>query len=564
MLLRDGILRSITQADLNPPQDIEQIADEIVRRAGLPSRATSAKQQEALKHLEISKLLREWRDQADSFSKASQVIGNKRARSAEPEDSNSNKRRKIYQKQPNGMKSATDRNMDDTIASVTQSSSYAAPTGLSALVITSNISLLPNYDKYNVMKRNQSLLDLATERLGESAAQIYAAVLRIAERQTTRCYDVFEIGTGDEDPDVLTLQNSPPVTSHEILKELESFTDFEGSKASATKPNGLSRANGLNGHLLGERRQQSDTIINQDGDEDGPIRKRARQSKPGDQEDEIPQTFGTVDTTLQKMESIESSLEILRASPERFLRRQGTSYTVPYGHLTPLVMLETILEHVTGLLGTLYARVVRLLAWSGNCDEKIISQRVMIPIRDLRPILAKLLEAGFIELYPVARDNQRTASRALYIYCFSVTTARVKIIGNSYKSMARLLQRLEVEKQKESLLLEKVQRSDVRGHEQQYLTTRELDALEKFRAKEARILQHVDLIDDLVGKLRDWWPMYRHVPTLRLDDFRLGTVNVGASRSTKDAHAAQNMDSEEEEIVEGRPSEPPGMESDQD
>jgi len=565
ILLRDGIIRPITNADFNPQQDIEQAADEIIRRMGSLSRTTSVKQQEALKRLEIDKLVREWRDQAEIFAKTSQIAGQKRTRSADPEDSTVNKRRKVYQKQPNGMKkAATEAKMGGIMASIFQSNSHATHTDLSQLVapiVSSNISLRPNYDKYSVTKRNQGLLDLATERLGENVAQIYAAVLRIVERQTARCYDIFEIGSGDEDPDVLTLQHSPPATAHEILEELENTTDLEVAKTLTMKPNGFPRANGLNGHASEEKQYQSDTIIDQDADEDEPIRKRARWAKQDDHEDTL-RTLGTVDSTLKKMESIESSLEILRVSPERFLRRQGTSYTVPYGHLTPILMLETVLEHITGLLGTLYARVVRLLAWSGNCDEKIISQRAMIPMRDLRPILAKLLEAGFIELYPVARDSQRTASRALYIYCFSMTTVRVKIIGNGYKSMARLLQRLEVEKQKESLLLEKVQRSDVRGHEQQYLTARELDALEKFRVKEARILQHVDLIDELVGKLRDWWPMYRYVPTLRLDDFRLGTVNAEANRSTKDAQEKHNLDSEEEEIVEGRLSEPLGLESD--
>jgi DNA-directed RNA polymerase III subunit RPC3 len=544
-LLRDGLIRSVTKYDINPEWDIRHEAECIVELNGLPERVTSAKQGTALRQLEIDKILREWRDQADALALTPRTASKKRARSQEPEPANSRKKRKTLEKP----------SKDVSEDSLNEANGLPLPNGsalpapgtyeVPSFLLKSNIAVRENHDKFRVIMRNRRLHRLASKVLGTELGCLYDIVLWLVELRTTRCYDPLEINSNNEEPDKLTMQESPTVTLQQIQQEIVRRPRPEFDEIFGSKPNGdISQSiNGVNGHTSGDD-------ISSDSEEDGPVQKRRQLSKQVD-----PSPSGHLNSRLKK---IESYLEILCASPERFLRRRGAGYVVPYGRLTPLLMEETLYDHIAShpSLGTQCARIVRILAWVGNCDEKMVSDRAMIALAEARQFLTRLWNFGLIDVYPVARDNQRTASRSIYIYRFDFTAVRVKIIGDCYKSMFNLLRTLQEAKRKAHFVLEKAERSDVKGNEDKYLTAGEQEALRRVRKKEDRILMHIDALDDLVGALRDWWPMNLHVPTLR-EEFglkRSPTTNEVVRRDTQD-----NDEDEEdgEEILPGRASEPP-------
>lgn len=73
-----------------------------------------------------------------------------------------------------------------------------------------------------------------------------------------------------------------------------------------------------------------------------------------------------------------------------------------------------------------------------------------------------------------------------------------------YKSMARCLQRAKVEREGVQTLLEKAERSDVVGREEEFLGEDERIGLEQWREKEERLLGEVGRLDELVAVLRDF------------------------------------------------------------
>lgn len=545
-LLRDGLIRPVTKYDIIPEGDIRQEAERIVDVNGLPERVASAKQGAALRELEIDKILRHWRDQADTLVTASQGASKKRARSHEPEPVNSRKKRKLLAKPSNGVSEGTVYN-DDDMPLLNSSATLKVDTyEASSSILRSNIAIRENYEKYKVIMRNRRLYRLAFKNLGKEAAYIYEIVLQLVEPQTRRCYDPLEVNSNNEELDKLTMQESPAVTLQHIRNELECRPRPEFDHVLSLKPNGdvPQPTNGVNGHLTGHG-------ISSDSEEDGPVQEHHRLSKEG--------VRRWSDNLSSRLKKIESYLEILCASPERFLRRRGAGYVVPYGRLTPLLMEETLYDHIAAKpsLGTRCARVVRILAWVGNCDEKMVSDRAMIPLLEARQMLTRLWNSGLIDVYPVARDNQRTASRSMYIYRFDFAAVRVKIIGDCYKSMFNLLRTLKEAKRRAHFVLEKAERSDVKGNEDKYLTAGEQEALKQVRKKEDRVLMHVDALDDLVGALRDWWPMDRHVPTLR-DEFGLKKSGVNNPVMRRGTGNNDDDEDDDEEILQGRASEPPG------
>ena len=70
--------------------------------------------------------------------------------------------------------------------------------------------------------------------------------------------------------------------------------------------------------------------------------------------------------------------------------------------------------------------------------------------------------------------------------------------------MSRTLQRIKFERDRLRDFLEKTERSDVKGHEEEYLTEPELELLRRWRAKEALLLAEVARLDDMVAVFRDY------------------------------------------------------------
>ena len=70
--------------------------------------------------------------------------------------------------------------------------------------------------------------------------------------------------------------------------------------------------------------------------------------------------------------------------------------------------------------------------------------------------------------------------------------------------MARCLQRVKVEREAVQTVIEKAERTDVVGKEEEYLGVGERVALEEWREREERLLGEVGRLDDLVAVLRDF------------------------------------------------------------
>jgi DNA-directed RNA polymerase III subunit RPC3 len=69
----------------------------------------------------------------------------------------------------------------------------------------------------------------------------------------------------------------------------------------------------------------------------------------------------------------------------------------------------------------------------------------------------------------------------------------------------RILQRIAFEREKVQPLLSKAERSDVVGNEAKWLSKGELDALQKWKEVQEKLLLQLFREDDLVATLRDFY-----------------------------------------------------------
>ena len=548
-LLREGFLIPITKWNVKPAHDIEQEAERNVLTRPRFRNGLQKKQDKEEFADGVRRLTRAWRDETNFYSRdLATVVTSRRSRKRQrsPNLEYSRKRAKMHNIPTNGVNGDID---DSDLATLPLEQKYVGLETVNNILRSRRCKILMkqymqprsteemprckghfterkmavrvNFEKYDVLLRNRHLVDLISERMGSTTAKVFEVILRLVEKNTPRCYDPLDVGTIDESVDKLTLEESPEVPTDKILQALAQ--DLDLSKGLPFN-NPAQAPNDLNG-ICSEDTTAHDETDGLDG-----------------LEHRLSNLNGPTEDTLRQRQ-LEAHLNLLANCPERFLKSKGRSWTVPYGTLTPIIIQEVILAHISSIFGNIAARLVRILAWVGNLDEKSLCQRSLMSPKDVRPVLARLLKEEFVSVSVVARDAVKTTGKSANVYSYSMANARAKILENTYKTICRLLQRSEQEKEEIKVVIEKAERSDVKGNEDKYLTEAERDALDKWDEKEALVLTHIARCDDLIGVLRDFWPLGREITMLRMDDFG------GATLMPDEVTGLEREDEDEDEDV---------------
>ncbi|KEF54712.1 uncharacterized protein A1O9_09154 [Exophiala aquamarina CBS 119918] len=148
-------------------------------------------------------------------------------------------------------------------------------------------------------------------------------------------------------------------------------------------------------------------------------------------------------------------------------------------------------------------RIVRMLSDKGKLDEKNLQEIGLLNAKELRQSLASLQSAGLLELQEVPREPQRQPNRTIFLWFYDAERVQKMYLNKLYKSMSRLFQRLEVERDRIATTLTKIERTDVQGLEEDILSVAELKVLSQWRQREAWFMAEVSRIDDAVSILRD-------------------------------------------------------------
>lgn len=208
---------------------------------------------------------------------------------------------------------------------------------------------------------------------------------------------------------------------------------------------------------------------------------------------------------LTRREHFRQHLLLLCEGDNPFLRHTAMeSWTVDFEPLIrslQITELDTTIQRSVGRTGL---RLVRILRRVGKMDEKTLPNIALLPKMDVQSLMIKMQMLGFADIQEVPRDNNRTASRTLFLYWTDTERCIDRILDNSYKTMMRCMQRLVVERQKESEILELVRRDDVRGREEEKIQNRHYQRFTKVMGKQEMLVAHLMRLDNMVGTFRDF------------------------------------------------------------
>lgn len=329
-------------------------------------------------------------------------------------------------------------------------------------------------DQCAVALRTEQLVDYASRYLGDTTSKVYEALLRQMEKKVHRCNDPFDQAASEEDE----ADDLPSVTAREVLELLDPNLDLAAA--------------------IGNPEDQMNGDSPDSENEDG-----------GSTPNGTALTNGTGPANAGgRLGLVKLHCSLLFEDPRRFVRwvgsRGGGEYKVDFRPLTYSLIQHELEATVLARWGPLAARIIRILSARGKLDEKQVSTAGLMRTKEIRAALTAMQEAGVVETQEVPKDNTRAPSRTMYFWFFDQDRCRQIVLTDTYKAMARILQRIKVERAKVQTVIDKAERSDVIGNEDRFLTGPEKQGLRTWREAEEKLLAQLGRQDDLVAILRDF------------------------------------------------------------
>ncbi|KAL8670097.1 MAG: hypothetical protein Q9168_005342 [Polycauliona sp. 1 TL-2023] len=500
-LLGAGILCHVHESYFRSAADNVAEAEHAVPRDGSMK---SKKQQEATWELNVQQKLEDWRYGSKAETEAlAQKLQYMERTFDEDYDEPPVKKRKIMRSRTNGShESAGD--LEST------SSGW----------LDHDIIVQVNHEKFKIIMRNQQLVALAEESIGSPTSIVYAELLRAAERQTRKCKNELFLADDDSEIDLVSL---PQVSTDELRATQKMLHDPPDLTSALGKvdPSEIDLGRLLHNSKKPKKRRKPDQSQADEASVDGSASSDESENTSNEDESDRDKTPDTTPDTTPKTngptspsDPLRQHLLLLSDQPQRFLipvprtKTDLEKWAIPYHDLSKTLLQNSIVSITISRFGPLAGRLIRILAANDNgtkLDEKTLVLLSLIPQKQMRTLLHSMHRAGHIELQEIPKDgSQRRPGMTLFYWFFDPERCRKRMLEETYKTMTRLVQRARVEREAVSSTVEKAERTDVVGREEELLGEGELAALHEWREKEERIWGEVGRLDELVAVLRDF------------------------------------------------------------
>lgn len=371
-----------------------------------------------------------------------------------------------------------------------------------------------NHEKCIVILRNQRLVALANERIGETTSQIFEYALRLVEGKIERCR--LDPNIDDVDPDNLPV--GPTFTTRELAKILPAYID---AGFGVGKPDAEDK---MHQKEPGNEHEHADNHVNgnangkhtdEDVDMDDPFDEEPRPAKRQKVtfEKQLPKPTKPHSDSLgdfdDRVTHISNHLKLLEKDKCKFVSKSGVNsygeWTVNFDQMVSEVRNVEIDAMILSNFGKSGHRLARVLRKMGKLDEKQLPNVALMKQKDARTKLAEMQMAGIVDIQEVPRDANRTVNRTIFLWYFDEDRVAELFLEKLFKAMSRVFQRLDVERRKYADVLAITERSDVRDlPPADYLDQGQLKQLLEWKAKEDKLLNQVQKLDELVGIFRDY------------------------------------------------------------
>ena len=363
---------------------------------------------------------------------------------------------------------------------------------------------------------------MAEELICPVTSKVYSQVLRAFEPKMRMCKSEIDTSNGYEDNQ--DLSSLPQITTDELVMKIGDTLELANAlgKIDAFAPK-VAQDEHPKKRRKKELTDKDEVMINGDASPnnsdrsyDSDFESESDDSMVSIDSDDINSDGeykpGLVSQTPKDphREAIREHLQLLAKHPHKFLHRLPQTHILPerwtvhYPSLIKSVTRHSVLRTIGSRYGTTARRIAHLLSEAGKVSEADLTEACMMGQKPIRNYLSRLYLAGMLQILEVPRDATRNPQRSLYLWYFDLERCKSKMLGETYKTMARCLQRVKVEAAKVNSTVEKANRTDVVGREEEFLSIQEREALAKWRATEDEIWGEIKRMDDLMCIIRDY------------------------------------------------------------
>ncbi|KAJ7771765.1 RNA polymerase III subunit RPC82-domain-containing protein [Mycena metata] len=319
-------------------------------------------------------------------------------------------------------------------------------------VVDPTVYFRVNCDKFNIHIRNTLIVKAAKERFNDGAALVLKTTLKVTESKQK---DLLDVRTGNEAcfrSFTCSTDHTEPITVSSIAVSLSDQEDLSSGLILKTKN---------------------------------------------------PSNTACIKDYLGVLSSADNPTPAGRAAA--FLSYNSSKVQVEFETICKRLR-RRVLESVTRERhDTQGVRILRLLLDTGKMDEKQISKVVMIPGKDVRPLLALMSAESLISTQEVPKSNDRNPARMFYLWHVDLPKAYSVILGNLYKTLYNIGVRRQAEQEEPMLkaVLAKRERSDVSQDEAALMSRMELDMIKEWEAKREKLTVLEMRAEESVFILRD-------------------------------------------------------------
>lgn len=378
------------------------------------------------------------------------------------------------------------------------------------------VVLRVNFEKCAVELRNQQLVQAASEVYGDTTAAVYSALLQELTKKISRCRLDPKLDGNNADDGFADL--NVKISTHEVFDKLDSALDLSAG-IGRVKAKHIDRKNANKirdsrpgvkplyeeAEVVAEASSEEDDETEDANGHDRDDESEKRNSKTNGANGKVTFDANAAPQKLTRREHFRQHLLLLCEGDDPFLRHCAMeAWTVDFdllGRSLQVKQLDITIERSVGRTGL---RLVRILRRVGKMDEKTLPNLALMPKMDVQSLMLKMQMLGFADIQEVPRDNNRTASRTLYLYWTDTERCMDRVLNNTYKTMARCQQRLVAERQTEAEILDLVKRDDVRGNEKEMIQEKHYRRFVKVMHVQEKLISHLMRLDIMVGILRDF------------------------------------------------------------
>lgn len=200
-------------------------------------------------------------------------------------------------------------------------------------------------------------------------------------------------------------------------------------------------------------------------------------------------------------------LELLSMDKPGFLSRFSTntevlSYTLSSGKVIDHLKLKHVEGVVTQKFGERGCRIFRLLCAKRMLEQKQVADAAMLPIRDAREELYKLMKEEWLSVQEVPKTSDRAPARTYYLFYVDLPTVMKNVTAEMYGSLSNIRARLDHELRQEEEVLGLLDAVADRDNEESgYLPSLVLTSAQRQQVEQVR--KTAILLETLMGRLDD-------------------------------------------------------------